>query len=415
MNAGVNVSLISQDTELRRLCRETLSDLFGKDLNFSVSDADIGKADVCIWDYEPGLLVSNIKTWSLTQRHLFVVNTAHINALCEHLPTRDLNLLLKPVTRATLSAFLGKNSSCPLPTSSAQHALDSMRTDRDKMLECLIDTNLKLQTYDQERTNFLARAMHDFRAPLSAVDGYCGLLLAEQLGPITQNQRQAFERVRQSVKRLSRMATGMFQLSIGGKIETRLRLQKGDGVTCLDQALHELKPLVEQKRLRISVNLQPPAAPLYFEQEQIAQVFVNLLENACKFTPKSGFVEISGYPFMWERRRSAMICPGDAADRRIADSGAPNSYRIDIRDNGPGIRPEHLDKIFEEYTSYRGGNDRSGGGLGLAICKSIVCAHQGYICAHNSAGGTVFSFVLPLYSVGCIGSYGDHRSLNGET
>jgi signal transduction histidine kinase len=285
-----------------------------------------------------------------------------------------------------------------------------MRTDRDKMLECVIDANLKLQTYDQERTNFLARAMHDFRAPLSAMDGYCSLLLTEQLGPITENQRQAFQRVRQSVKRLSRMATGMFQLSIGGKVEAKLRLQKGDSQTCLDQALHELKPLVDQKRLKISVDLQPPAAPLYFEQEQIAQVFVNLLENACRFTPKSGFVEITGYPFAWERRRSAMICPADAADRRIADSGAPNSYRIDIRDNGPGVCPEHLDKIFEEYTSYGGGDDRSGGGLGLAICKSIVCAHQGYIWANNCTGGAVFSFVLPSYSTGCIGSGGTTRS-----
>src|SRR4030088_1470976 len=88
MNAAMNVSLISQDTELGRLCRETLSDLFGKDLNFSVSPAgvDIANADVCIWDYEPGLVVSDVTTWSPKQTHLFVVHLRHINALCEQLP-----------------------------------------------------------------------------------------------------------------------------------------------------------------------------------------------------------------------------------------------------------------------------------------------------------------------------------------
>ncbi len=67
-----------------------------------------------------------------------------------------------------------------------------------------------------------------------------------------------------------------------------------------------------------------------------------------------------------------------------------------MKDNGPGVPPENSDKIFEEYTSYAGGADRSGGGLGLAICKSILRAHQGYIWAHNSSGGAVFSFILPF-------------------
>src|SRR5713226_6350072 len=177
MNALMNVSLISHNDSLVRLCRETLSELFGKDLNFSVSEVgeDVGHADVYIWDFEPGLRVPDVAMGPQKQKHLFVVHPGQLNALSEQLPKRDINLLLKPVTRATLSAFLGKNSA-PLLQSSAQPLLDSMRTDRDEMLQCLIDVNLKLQTYDQERTNFLARAMHDFRAPLSAVNGYCGLL-----------------------------------------------------------------------------------------------------------------------------------------------------------------------------------------------------------------------------------------------
>jgi K+-sensing histidine kinase KdpD len=74
----------------------------------------------------------------------------------------------------------------------------------------------------------------------------------------------------------------------------------------------------------------------------------------------------------------------------------PNAYRIDVVDSGAGV-PEHLaEKIFEQYASYSGSLDRSGGGLGLAICKLIVTAHHGAIWATPSNNGGCFSFVLPL-------------------
>jgi signal transduction histidine kinase len=378
-----------------------LSDFVVTDLKLSITQTpdEASEADVVIWDYEPGLHFSTI--WPRNQRHLFVVDRDHINALFQELPSCPVNLLLKPVTRNTVRAFLTANV-VPLSPSAPRSIFESLRTDRDNMLECLMDVNLKLQTFEQERTHFLARAVHDFRAPLSAIEGYCRLVLAGQLGPITENQKQAFERVEQSAKRLSRMTAGMFQLSIGERVETKLRLQKGDVRTCLDQALHEVTALVEQKRLRISTNLQAPTASLYFENEQISQVFMNLLENACKFTPKGGSIEIDGYSFMWERRRVRTSRPGNPVDRRTASCNLPNAFRVDVRDSGPGIRPEHLDKIFEDYVSFLTGDDRSGGGLGLAICKSIISAHQGHIWAHNSGGGAVFSFVLPFRSAASI-------------
>jgi signal transduction histidine kinase len=69
---------------------------------------------------------------------------------------------------------------------------------------------------------------------------------------------------------------------------------------------------------------------------------------------------------------------------------------VDIRDSGPGISPEHLTEIFQQYTSYAGSLDRSGGGLGLAICKLIVTSHGGRIWAESIEDGALFSFVLPF-------------------
>jgi signal transduction histidine kinase len=125
------------------------------------------------------------------------------------------------------------------------------------------------------------------------------------------------------------------------------------------------------------------------------QVLINILDNACKFTPKSGTIEVHGYPFFWDRRSGQSgMAPG--VERRRSSSRLPNSYRIDITDSGAAIAQEHLGKIFEEYASYSGGRDRSGGGLGLAICRLIVTQHGGRIWAENTALGPRFSIVLPL-------------------
>jgi two-component system clock-associated histidine kinase SasA len=141
------------------------------------------------------------------------------------------------------------------------------------------------------------------------------------------------------------------------------------------------------------LNLERETGLLFIEPGQIEQVLINILENACKFTPKAGEIEIRGYPFFWERRRGHTA---SQTERRVRPSHEPNSYRIDICDTGPRIPEEHLSKIFEEYTSYAGGADRSGGGLGLAICKMILNAHGGRVWAENSEFGPRFCFVLPV-------------------
>jgi signal transduction histidine kinase len=69
---------------------------------------------------------------------------------------------------------------------------------------------------------------------------------------------------------------------------------------------------------------------------------------------------------------------------------------VDVSDTGTGISTEYLESVFEEYTSYTGSQDRSGGGLGLAICKMILSAHGGRIWAENYSAGARLSFVLPM-------------------
>jgi len=383
----MNIKLVSEDDGLYKLCREILSEVSGRHWTLTaVSAKDVGPdGDVYIWDFEPNVLLSG-QIQRTSARHLFLVNRQDLTDFRVEMGPAGPLILLKPVSRAALSTFL------TLAVSS--EAANSLLADRDEILQCLIQTNLKLQEYDQDRTNFLARAVHDFRAPLTALSGYCGLLSTGSLGSISEKQREVLGRMHHSVQRLSRLAEAMFQLSIDHRVKNRPNMQRGEIRTCVEQAVHEIAPFAEDKQITILVNLEPTAS-LCFEAGQIEQVLVNILHNACKFTPKFGCIEIRGYSYFWERRRaSANIQSG--SERRRNPNRESNSYRIDIRDSGKPIPQERMERIFEEYISYAGSSDRSGGGLGLAICRMIVAQHDGSIWAENTDLGPMFSFTLPM-------------------
>jgi K+-sensing histidine kinase KdpD len=325
-------------------------------------------------------------------KHLFLIPRSNVVKFQDEIGNAEAAILLKPMTRACLTAFLGRVA-CQQRMSTD----DTLRVDRDEILQCLIHANLRLQEYDQDRTNFLARALHDFRAPLTASNGYCGLLLSEALGSLSGEQIEVLHRMQHSIKRLSRMACAMFELSIGLHVKRQPELRSAEIRDCVEQALHEVAPFADGKNIAVSVDLDCPLGALYLESDHIEQTLINLLDNACKFTPKNGSIDIRGYACFWERRnihRSPML----VTERRRKDCEEPNSYRMDIRGSGPLIPREHLGRIFEEYTSYGGGQDRSGGGLGLAICKMIINAHSGRIWAENTEDGPCFSFILPVHS-----------------
>jgi signal transduction histidine kinase len=391
----MHIQLVSTDNTLYRLCRETLAGYRGNDWTLNIGATPNGDAspDLFIWDCDSDVPLPRELDFEQERKNIFLVSRKKTAALLERLPMAAMAILLKPVNQATLGAFL--EHAAKRHDLNRSTDVDSLRADRDEILQCLLHANLKLQEYDQDRTNFLARAVHDFRAPLTAIDGYCGLILGLQLGPITEEQHEVLERMQHSIKRLTRMATAMFQLSVGRHVEQRPNLAKGDIEACVRQAIHEIAPFSEVKHIHLSLHLTPPPQHLYFDREQIEQVLINLLDNACKFTPKYGAIEVRGYPYFWERRAKLKTTPSNG-ERRTAGIQAPNSFRVDICDSGSGVSMENLEKIFEEYTSYAGGQDRSGGGLGLAICKFILNQHQGQVWAESGDDGSKFSFVLPL-------------------
>lgn len=403
----MNIRLISKDKSLYGLCHEILSEMPGRECRLTcvqpeAAEAEEDSGDLTLWDFDPATPIPGELDLDEERKHIFLVPRKHLALLQSKLPLAALTILLKPVHRSTLRPFLEHAVARSSSRSSAGAAttISSLRAERDEILQCFLKANLKLQEYDHDRTNFLARAVHDFRAPLTAIKGYCGLLVAEQMGPLSNDQKEVLMRMEHSLKRLSRMTTAMFELSVSREVEQRPNLQEGEIESCIEQAQHEIMPLADEKRISISVQITPAASPLLFERSQIEQVLINLLDNACKFTPQSGSIYVYGYPWFWDRRLVKIQAAGGNAgqelDRRHGMQKEPNAYRVDVRDSGPGIPVEHLANIFEEYTSYAGGRDRSGVGLGLAICRLIIARHHGRVWAESDSDGATFSFVLPL-------------------
>lgn len=387
--AGLELHVTSRDAALLATCREVLHDL---EAEAAVGPgAGDGLVEAGLWDFEPGAGGAGPGPG---RKLFYVVQAAHLNELRAAVPEAEGSILLKPVSRVVLKAFLGS-------VAGGGSGAGTLRASRDEMLQHLLEANLRLQQYDQQRTNFIARAVHDFGAPLTALTGFCGLLSSGELGPLSSVQQQVLERMQRSAARISSMASAMFELSAGPRLGRKPDLREGNIVDALRQAVHETEPQARDKHIELRMErvMDPPVA-LHFEAAQIEQVMVNLLENACRFAPKYGVVEIAAYPCFWDRREGATRVAPMGRERRGSADGAPNAYRVDVSDNGPGIPGEKLGEIFEEYTSYSGPRDRSGGGLGLAICRLIISRHGGHIWAEARSEGSLFAFVLPLRGVG---------------
>jgi len=392
----MRIRLVSSDRFLYRLCREVLLGFRDRAWDFGmVSSYDRARgSDLFLWDV-PGDMPFPGSDFDPEHKGIFLIARRHLKLLQRRDGLAGFNLILKPVNPVLLRALLEDAVSQYEARSVEGQIAEQMRLERDEMLQHLLHANLRLQEYDQDRTNFLAHSVHDFRAPLTAVQGYCSLLLDGQLGQLSAEQLKVLERMQRSVRRLSRLTAGMFQMSVGPQAPRKPNRRDGDVQACIAQAVHEVKPVLESKYIDLRVEVNPPAETLYIDEMQIEQVLVNLLDNACRFTPRNGTIEIRGFPVFWDRRYPQMTEGLDLPDRRESVSHNQNAYRIEVRDSGPGVPDGELERIFEEYTTASSGNDWSRAGLGLAICHQIVNAHRGIVFAESKGPGATFVFVLP--------------------
>ena len=311
----VKVDLLSKDVSLLALCRDIAQESPAVAWNFLLRERcpELPEGDISLWDYKRGDHIPQHASWGT--RSFVLVGSSDLADFRRTYPHAEAGLILKPVTRAVLRAVMTQR----IPKSCDDNKPDGdlLRCDRDELLQSLIQANLQLQEFESQRSTFLGRALHDFHAPLTALSGYCGMLLDGRPGLVTEEQKIILSRMRRSVRRLSRMSRAMFQLSVGRHVRTTPVFREKDIRECVQQALYEMQQLAEEKQLQIDVDLEPLPVPLLIDPEQIEQVMINLLENACKFSRRGGSIVLKGYPCFCERRAENVFCAPEAERRHV--------------------------------------------------------------------------------------------------
>ena len=236
----------------------------------------------------------------------------------------------------------------------------------------LEDKNKKLKELDHLKSEFISVVSHELRTPLSIIKDGISLVLDGITGEITPKQDKILQTSKDNVDRLARIINNLLDISKieSGKVELKRKLVDINALVRKVARDFDLK--AKERGLDLKLNLPAAELNLLIDEDKIAEVFVNLLSNAFKFT-QNGFVQIE-----------------------IIDGG--NEIQCVVSDSGLGIRPENLLKIFEKFTQFDrvDGPGEKGTGLGLSIVKGLVELHGGKIRVESQFGrGARFHFTLP--------------------
>jgi signal transduction histidine kinase len=398
----MKITLVSDDRSLYELCRDALANTQTSSWTLSMiaNRTDVLVSDYCIWDVDSGTPLTACRNLN-PATCLFIVDRLQLDAFRATDTGAASNILLKPIPRDALAAYLDFVFATTITENTA--------TTRDSAAQSLLRTNLRLQKYDQERSAFLASIAHDMRTPVTALLGYSSLLLNHDGEFAEEGRKSILRHMQNSANRLSRMVSAIFEMSVELQSARSADLRPGDLPSCIDQAWHEVALIAADRHITLDASVELSGTDLYFDSALIERVVINIFENACRFAPLKGRIQVRGYPFFWERRNPNAPIP--APERRFQAAPVPNSVRLDIWNSGPPIPPELVEYIFEQYVTVdEPSRAHWGCGLGLAICRTIVNQHRGRIWAQNTESGPTFCVVLPTgypksLSTGGVGEY----------
>lgn len=261
----------------------------------------------------------------------------------------------------------------------------------------MLEAFARLQEQVHRRTVALASAAHELKTPLAIISGYIDLLLSGRAGSLTDTQRDALEDSHVSCNRLQRFIEEFLTYAALETGKLTMKVEPSDLRACLTE-IHEIWiPLFHEKGVALYLLCPNSLEQIPFDYFKIQQVVSNLLENALKFTPEGGTVWISAEMYYWERRGG--LGGSSTEGYRPATRGDQNCVRVTVADTGPGIPPEYLQEIFDDFVQVPQEKEVKprGAGLGLAIARRLIHAHGGKIWAESElGGGSKFSFLLRL-------------------
>ena len=281
-----------------------------------------------------------------------------------------------------------------------------LRLERDK--NKLIEAKKTAESAIRAKKEFLANMSHELRTPLNHITGFTELIVDQKFGELNETQREYLNYVLQSSKYLLAMINDILDLKRleTGKLE--LKISEININTLLETSLTMIRERALDHGIQVSMKIDSVPETIRGDQRKLQQVMYNLLSNAAKFTPAGGSVTVSAqwvetYIRRISRKGGAEVLGlNQKPEQTETPAGMERRSCVEfvVTDNGIGIKPADLDRIFNRFEQADGSSRKKfqGTGLGLSLCKSYVELHDGRIWAESGGEGqgSIFRFLIPV-------------------
>jgi len=225
---------------------------------------------------------------------------------------------------------------------------------------------------DSLREDMAAMIYHDLRSPLANIVSSLDILPALYPGQENENVQSVVTIARRSTDRIQRLLSSLLDINRLESGQAIISQQSTSLPALAEEALEAVRPIVESRHQALTSRLPKKLPPAWVDADMIRRVLINLLENASKFTPHEGKIELGAK----------------------CDDGW---VQVWVQDNGPGIPLADRENIFDKFIRLKGEESRAGLGIGLAFCRLAVEGHGGKIRVESECGqGSKFIFSLPV-------------------
>lgn len=271
--------------------------------------------------------------------------------------------------QADMQKSAAEQSDCSMELSRLKDELFQLRQERDRLAEQL-----------QFKDRIIGLLAHELRNPLTAV-GIALETLESNLQDKTSQQlpiediQRLFHHARSQTQVMGQLITDLLLAARGPQDKLQIMARQLDLRQLCQETAEDMHLNFERKKQHLTTDIPLDLPLVYGDGDRIRQVLVNLLDNACKYTPEGGKIHLSAFHRMTQK------------------------VQVTVCDTGPGIPIEQQEKIFGETVRLDRDRTIEGYGIGLALCRQIIRMHYGQIWVDSQPGkGSCFHFTLPVYS-----------------
>lgn len=272
----------------------------------------------------------------------------------------------------------------------------------------LDDARARALDASRAKSEFIANVSHELRTPLNHIIGFTEMVADKKVGALSETQEEYLNDVLNSSRHLLSLINDILDLSKveAGKLDLKfgeVRLRE-----LLENSLGMISEKALERRIRVEKDLDEVPALIRADERKLRQVMYNLLSNAVKFTPENGCIAVTGRivdlfvrSVFWKENMEEVHPGRGNIDNGESIPGDPRKFvEISVSDNGIGLNPENLERIFAPFEQVESSASRKfqGTGLGLTLTRRLVELHGGKIWAESEGEGkgSRFRILIPL-------------------